>query len=102
MVAKKRKKIAQYSSTKLHKPFKPLLNYEKTPMNEYLNYELSEEINFGLKEVKVLADEIKQIKDHKKKEIMQGEDKKQNKRIRIRPTNFKHKMQSISAIGRLH
>ena len=101
-MAKKRKKIPQYGSTKLHKPFKPLLNYEKTPMNEYLNYELSEEINFGLKEVKVLADEIKQIKDDKKKEIMQGQDKKQNKKIRIRRTNFKEKTQAYSSMGRLH
>jgi hypothetical protein len=60
-------------------------------MNEYLSYELSEEINFGLKEVKILADEIKHIKDEKRKEVMQGEEKRQNKKIRIRPTNFRQK-----------
>jgi hypothetical protein len=68
-------------------------------MNEYLNYELSEEINFGLKEVKILADEIKTIKDEKKKEIMQGEDKKQNKKIRIRRTNFKDKKYLHASTG---
>lgn len=62
-------------------------------MNEYLNYELSEEINFGLKEVKILADEIKHIKDEKKKEVMQGEEKRMNKKIRIRPTNFRQRKQ---------
>jgi hypothetical protein len=32
-----------------------MFNYEKTPINEYLSYELSEEINLGLKEVKILS-----------------------------------------------
>lgn len=54
------KPIPQYS--KKSNPFKASLNFEKTPINEYLNYELSEEINFGLKEAKMLSDEIKHIK----------------------------------------
>ena len=37
-------------------PFKPTLSYDKTPINEYLSYELSEEINYGIKEVQILAD----------------------------------------------
>jgi hypothetical protein len=44
--------------------------------------------------VKILADEIKQIKDEKKKEVMVGEEKRQVKKIRIRPTNFKAKKNS--------
>ncbi len=91
LVAKKRKKVTQYGSVKAMRPFKPVLNYEKTPINEYLSYELSEEINFGLKEVRLLADEIKHIKDEKKKEVLQKEDKKQGKRVRIRRTNFRDK-----------
>ena len=35
---------------------------EPVPVNEYLSYELSEQINNGLYEVKILAEEIKQIK----------------------------------------
>jgi hypothetical protein len=38
-MAKRRKKaLPQHSPIKPHKPFKPMLNYEKTPMNEFLNY----------------------------------------------------------------
>lgn len=97
-MAKRRKRpLRQHSPLKIHKPFKPTFNYEKTPINEYLNYELSEEINFGLKEVKILADEIKQIKDEKKKEVMMGEEKRQAKKIRIRPTNFKAKKNNSHA-----
>lgn len=100
MAAKKKTKlIPQHLPMKLHKPFKPVFNYEKTPINEYLSYELSEEINFGLKEVKILADEIKHIKDEKKKEILQGEDKKQNKKMRIRRTNFKDKKHLNASAG---
>ena len=60
---------------------------------------MSEEINFGLKEVKILADEIKHIKDEKKKEIMQGEDKRQNKKMRIRRTNFKQQKHLNASAG---
>lgn len=92
--AKYTKKIPKYDLPyKNPKPFKASLNYEKTPINEYLNYDLSEEINLGLKEVKLLSDEIKYIKEEKKKESKQGQDQKEkvHKRVRIRRTNFNSK-----------
>ena len=41
--------------------------------------------------MKVLADEIKMMKEEKKKETVQTEIKRNHKRIRIRPTKFKAK-----------
>ena len=35
---------------------------EEAPINEYLNYDLSEEINEGIRNAQVLAEEIKQIR----------------------------------------
>lgn len=64
------KKIPKYDLPyKNNKPFKPFENYQKTPINEYLSYELSEEINLGLKEVKIISEQIKNIKDDKKKDV---------------------------------
>lgn len=87
------KKIPKYDLPyKNNKPFKPLVNYEKTPINEYLSYELSEEINLGLKEVKIISEQIKHIKEEKKHDVKEIEIKKNQKNIRIRPTKFKHKL----------
>ena len=49
------------------KSFKYIHNIENepAPMNEYLSYDLSSQINNGLFEVKILAEEIKQIKKEK-------------------------------------
>jgi hypothetical protein len=37
-----RKKIPKYPPLTFNRSFKPCASYEKTPINEYLNYELSE------------------------------------------------------------
>ena len=57
---------------------------EPVPVNEYLSYELSEQINSGLYEVKILAEEIKQIKKEKL-EMMEDKNKfKPTNKIRIK------------------
>jgi hypothetical protein len=43
----------------------------ETPVNEYLDYVLSQEINIQLQEAKVLSEEVKRIKEEKKKIMSQ-------------------------------
>ena len=87
------KKIPKYDLPyKNTKPFKLCINSDKAPINQYLNYQLSEEINVGIKEVKLLSEEIKFIKRQKKKQVKQREEKEINKNIRIRPPKIKKKV----------